>query len=313
MMVEAEFTRTMSPSCNWIAWWSVVLLTLVGGAAPIAAQNAAPDEYAIRKRICRTTIPASAFSRVVIYAFVDVGDSTSEKFASAADGLLQELVTESQHLLGAQHNHLPQGEPSVLWSSVDAPLQLTAYRDGRIAARGVQASDSTTASLMARALDSISSFGLLTVTKDSLRDSVRFDIDFVRPSLDSAGHVTSPKVKRSAIPVFSESMPWEEMVSQKAGQAHPHYPEAARVRNYEGTVILQFIVDSTGHAQATTIRDLWPDARPRYTGAELEQYTRFVEASTKGVLRIEFVPARIGGCKVNQLVQMPFVYGLNKR
>jgi hypothetical protein len=290
------------------SWRIVTLLLLTRGAAGDAqGRNAA--EYGAT---CLERIPPSAFTRVVVYGFVDPSDSVSGSFASSADNLLQELVIKAQTLLGAKANVLPSGEPTVTWRGVDLPLHLTAYRDGRIVARAGPQPASTAASLMAKALDSISTAGVLDWSADSARDSIPFEIHFARPILDSAGHVRPPHVKRAALPLLSMLMPWEAEVSAKRGQPHPHYPDEARREYYEATIILSFSVDTTGYAVESSIHDVWPKEKPRLRGSDLRKYDSFVEASKQGVLKIEFVPARIGGCKVKQLVQMPFVYGLRR-
>lgn len=239
-------------------------------------------------------------------------DSASAAFASTADNLMQELVLKTQALLGAKSNVLPKGDGRVDWLGIEEVLPLIAYRDGRVIARYHHDSVPTAAGLMATALDSIQTAYMLDWSADSARDSIRFAIAFVRPVLDSAGRVTPPRIKRAGLPLLSVLAPWERSASQKPGSAKPHYPEQAREEGYEGMVLLQFVVDSTGRAVDSTIKDLWPKTKPRLLGIDLAQYDRFVWSSTQAVRRMEFVPAKIGGCNVNQLVQMPFVYGLNR-
>jgi hypothetical protein len=282
--------------------------------APLRAGQAqhADPAVSIRASECVRHLPAGAFTRVAVYAFVDLADSVSAVFASTADNFMQELVLKTEALLGAKSNVLPKGDGRIDWLGIEPALPLTAFRDGRIVARYQHQPVPTAAGLMATALDSISTVGMLEWSADSARDSIRFSIAFVRPVLDSGGHVTPMHLKRTGLPLLSILAPWQRGVSQKPGSAKPHYPELARKENYEGTVILSFLVDTTGHAVDSTIKDVWPASKPRLRGTDLAQYDRFVWASTQAVRRMEFVPASIGGCNVKQLVQMPFVYGLNR-
>lgn len=261
---------------------------------------------------CIDQLPPSAFKRVVVYAYVDLQDSVSASFAQSADNFLQEVVNGTQHQLGASGGRLPVGEPAVNWRGVDVSLHLLAYKDGRIVVvhRDTISEVAAAASLIARALDSMSTVGQLEWSADSTRDSVRLDIAFVRPVLDSAGHVHMPGHKRSAVPVFTVLAPWEQNAEAKPGQRSPTYPIGARLQGYEGTVLLSFFVDSTGHAVMSTIHDLWPNQKPRWTGRDSSAYQSFLKETELGLARIEFIPARVGGCPVRQLVQMPFVYGL---
>lgn len=260
---------------------------------------------------CLDHMPASVFKRVVVYAYVDLQDSVSASFAMSADNFLQEVVNKTQRQLGISGDRLPFGEPDVNWRGVDVSLHLVAYRDGRIVVlhRDSISVVATAASLVARALDSMSTIGQLEWSDDATRDSVRFDIAFVRPVLDSAGHVEMPPHRRAAVPVFSVLAPWEQNVETRSGQAPPAYPAGARLQGYEGTVLLTFLVDSTGHAVMSTVHDLWPKEKPRWSARDSSAYRSFLKETMQAIGRLEFVPARIGGCPVREFVQMPFVYG----
>jgi hypothetical protein len=286
------------------------VLFLLGCRASVST----PVEYrvaALQPSNCIDHIPPSAFKRVVVYAYVDPQDSVSASFAQSADNFLQEVVNRTQHQLGASGDRLPVGEPAVNWRGVDVSLHLVAYKDGRILVMHRDSSNvvAAAASLVARALDSMSMPGQLEwESADSARDSVRFDIAFVRPVIDSAGHVGMPGHKRAAVPVFSVLAPWEQHVEAKPGQTPPSYPAGARLQGYEGTVLLSFVVDTTGRAVMSTVRDLWPEKKPRWTARDSSAYRSFLEETKQAIGRIEFVPARIGGCPERELVQMPFVY-----
>lgn len=93
----------------------------------------------------------------------------------------------------------------------------------------------------------------------------------------------------------------ERQVSLMAGAPAPNYPEALRVAGIEGKVIAQFVVDERGMVESDSVRFVQSD-------------NALFEASVRNVLRkMRFVPAEIGGKKVRQLVQMPFVFTISAR
>ena len=287
----------------------VAVLLLIGCPAALRAQ-VVQTATASAASSCIDRIPPSAFTRVAVYAHAHFDDKVSRTFAQTGDNFLQELVDRVQRLLGAAPGKLPVGEPAVTWNGAGEWLYLVAHKDGRIV---IAARDSikpaSSAALFARALDSISTVGQLEWAADSARDSVRFHIAFDRPTLDSAGHVSKPTIDGPAIPVFSILAPWEHQVRMKPDQTKPKYP-TGDARRYKATILLTFMVDSTGHAIPSTIHDVWPNEKPRPTGADSTAYQSFLEETERTAVNIEFYPAIIGGCRVNQLVQMPFEFRL---
>lgn len=99
--------------------------------------------------------------------------------------------------------------------------------------------------------------------------------------------------------VFQESEV-EKPVALVPGGATPRYPEVLRSSGVEGRVIALFVVDETGRAEADSVR---------FTRSD----NRLFDDAVRGALRrMRFIPAEIGGRKVRQLVQMPFVFTLDR-
>ncbi len=92
----------------------------------------------------------------------------------------------------------------------------------------------------------------------------------------------------------------EKQVALIAGSATPRYPEVLRSSGVEGQVMAQFVVDERGRAEVDSVRFLRSDNR------------LFEDAVWSVLPRLRFTPAEIGGRKVRQLVQMPFVFTLSK-
>ena len=68
----------------------------------------------------------------------------------------------------------------------------------------------------------------------------------------------------------------------------------------EGTVLAQFVVDTTGRAEMNTFKVLKSDN------------DLFSNAVKNALQRMRFLPAEVGGRKVKQLVQQPFQFSLNR-
>lgn len=91
----------------------------------------------------------------------------------------------------------------------------------------------------------------------------------------------------------------EKQVQLVPGQPPPPYPDVLRQSGFEGEVMAQFEVDSTGHADMSTFRPL------------KSSHPLFTEAVKQMLPKYKFFPAENGGRKVRQLVQMPFEFNIN--
>lgn len=80
----------------------------------------------------------------------------------------------------------------------------------------------------------------------------------------------------------------------------PPYPKLLRSAGVEGTVLAQFIVDTSGRADMSTFKVL---------ESSHELFTQAVREALPGY---RFFPAEIGGKKVRQVVQQPFTFALPK-
>ncbi len=92
----------------------------------------------------------------------------------------------------------------------------------------------------------------------------------------------------------------EKPVVQAPGSAAPRYPEILKSAGVEGEVLAQFVVDTTGRAENGSFKVL-------KTSHEL-----FALAVKNALPGMRFLPAEVGGKKVKQLVQQPFVFAIQK-
>ncbi len=78
----------------------------------------------------------------------------------------------------------------------------------------------------------------------------------------------------------------------------PNYPGMLQSQGVKGRVIAQFMVDTTGRADVSTFKVLESD------------HELFSAAVKSALPRMRFIPAEVGGRKVKQLVQQPFVFDM---
>lgn len=118
---------------------------------------------------------------------------------------------------------------------------------------------------------------------------------------DGAGdpHDTGANAGDSAGTVLSAEQV-EKQVVLAPGNAPPRYPEALRNAGVEGRAIAVFVVNEMGRAEDSTVR---------FAGSDNKLFEDAVRTSLR---RMRFVAAEVGGRKVRQLVQMPFVFTISK-
>lgn len=90
----------------------------------------------------------------------------------------------------------------------------------------------------------------------------------------------------------------ERQVAVVPGAAPPRYPEVLRISGVNGQVVAVFVVDEQGRAEEESLRFVRSDNQ------------LFEDAVRVALRRMRFIPAEVGGRKVRQLVQMPFVFTL---
>jgi TonB family protein len=77
------------------------------------------------------------------------------------------------------------------------------------------------------------------------------------------------------------------------------YPRTARLTGQSGSAIVQFVVDTSGHA------------KPESITCTQATFKDFADAAMAAVKTMEFTPAELEGHKIEQLVQYPIDFKLN--
>jgi TonB family protein len=92
----------------------------------------------------------------------------------------------------------------------------------------------------------------------------------------------------------------EKVAELAPGNAAPRYPDMLRSANIEGEVLAQFVVDTTGHVDMSSLKVL------------KTTHDLFTNSVKQSLPTIKFSPALVGGRKVKQVVQMTFPFTLSR-
>lgn len=119
-----------------------------------------------------------------------------------------------------------------------------------------------------------------------------------------AGGIAAGVVGGTA-PVIQTDQPYfdfqvEKPVAPVPGTGSPRYPDILRSAGVEGEVLAQFVVDTLGRVEVPTFKVI------------RKSHDLFEAAVRSALPQMRFLAAEVGGRKVKQLVQQPFVFALQK-
>jgi protein TonB len=92
----------------------------------------------------------------------------------------------------------------------------------------------------------------------------------------------------------------EKPVMAVTGSPPPRYPDILKSAGVEGEVVISFVVDTTGRVDMSRVTVL------------KSTHELFLAAVKTALPNMRFLPAEVGGKKVKQLVQQPFVFNIMK-
>jgi hypothetical protein len=85
------------------------------------------------------------------------------------------------------------------------------------------------------------------------------------------------------------------------GNAGPFFPSDAAHSGRTDRIVMQFVVNEAGRAD--------PDGTFKVLTAK---YSDFYAVAVNSLAHMRFVPARVRGCAVKQLVQLPFSFSFGR-
>jgi hypothetical protein len=295
---------------------------LAAGATSLFSQSAAPkithaaDSTAIvaaARAACVDALPASQLHPSVIYLHAEVSDTTNSSLMPQAELLASEVADDMRSRLGGSNTLIPSADTIVKPSSLPAQLVVTFRADGGATRRVVgQYGGKRTAELLSTSFDAIrkNGDGAMVWPDGYTADSVIVSL-FLWPDFLVHDSAAALYKARSEFAAFSSLIPTERPALAHDGNPNPRFPFQNRMHRVSGYLILEFVVDTTGHAIEGTVHDVWPENKPRLTGAMGSYYDDFL-AATKDALRSwKFYPAYVGTCPVRQIVRLPIQYKVN--
>jgi len=246
-----------------------------------------------------------------VYLDARMAPHTEEALTLQADLIAKDVVTEVRALLGGSDSRIPVAAPSIKRYSVPAELIVTARRDGQMTWRGISESgDSAAIALLSAALDSARKHNaaILLWPDDYAADSLVVRLSLLPVDFEEAADFDTLNKKHIKFRAFTMPYPTESPAFPANAHEHPVYPRYSETHRVSGTLVVQFIVDTSGRADMSTFHDLWPSDKPRLTGELGDFYAQFVAAVRDYAEKANFNPARVGVCKLRQIVQMPFEF-----
>lgn len=285
----------------------------LGVASPAFESDSTPEWSSVPSHVsaCILALPSDQLKRTEVYLHATIADSGNSALVVQADLMAQDVAETMRTRIGGTSNELPFGDSVVKPWSVPAVLIVTVHADGSATRRAVsQSGDTLATSMLLDAFDNVRKNGkaLIIWPAGYAADSLVVRLVLWPTALTRDGSMRMIKATHSQFGVFRILEPIEHPALAKPNNPIPEYPYSNMVHRVTGSLLLQFVVDSSGFAVPSTMRDMWPRGNPRLTGELGRYYDDFVEATKSAVARWQFYPAAVGSCHVNQTVQLPIQY-----
>lgn len=131
-----------------------------------------------------------------------------------------------------------------------------------------------------------------------LTDRLLNDVRVSRGAAGSPDGVVGGRGLATEGPYFEWSVERPAMLAP--GARSPSYPEALRAAGITGTVLVEFVVDTSGRVEAGTVKLVSSD------------HSAFFAAVERSLPMMRFLPAEAGGRRVRQHVRLPFRFDLDR-
>lgn len=282
----------------------------------------AAHAQATSRRACLDAIPDSAFSPEIVFLEPSVHDSTHvvRPLTLSSFDLLAQSIAQAMRLPDDSATRARGGVPdSLTWRQLNGDVLVTVHRNGTFAAHAVpDASDdgfvtgNRGIALILRATNDVARAGeTFPWDAEQEGDSLTFALSLTIPTHARDGTMRK-LMSRVAFPVFAVRAPWSDEVVQLPGRGSLRYPDDARHRGYQAEIHVRFIVDTTGRAIASSIREFIPDGQARPTGENLRVYDEFLREVRIAIPTLRFRPGSVAGCVIPVKVQQPYTFNLRR-
>ncbi len=281
-----------------------LLLVLITTSTALGAQSSN----------CFANLPANVFTRIPVLIDTKAEDTAAVAILSAADILTQIVTERVRKALGAETGPLPAGDSALNWRQLGGAVVVTAKRDGTFTFRKDTAVSSdfmqtNGLDLLTRALTESAAGGDRVFWPETAKgDSLSFRQEFASPAVRPNGKL-EPLAVRVANPAFTLPMPWFKL-AEMTRKPRIDYPIKPQSGLSQGRVILDFVVDTAGKIDPSSVHEYWPEGAKRPVGQDVAYYRSFLAATTRGVATGEYKPATVGGCAINQRVRQSFDFSL---
>jgi TonB family protein len=173
-----------------------------------------------------------------------------------------------------------------VFSELDKPSKMN-YTLGNAILVQPFAADSVTIGYLLTVADTNGVARQVVTDKDGMEEF----LDLLAKGVAAATTLTDEELKRQG-PVTQKPISLAKHVNYV-------YPRTAKLANQSGSALVQFVVDTTGHA------------KPESIVCVQATYKDFADAAMSAVKMMEFNPATLEGHKIEQLVQYPIDFKLN--
>jgi hypothetical protein len=302
-----------------------MLALALSGASTLPAQSAARANVTVARtdaaldstiRLAKPTgcvaaIPLESMQRVPVFLHATIREDSDSTLMPQAELMAQDVAEEFRKLLGATGSAVPIADTNFVWYSVPTELTAIAHRNGDVIARiDDSGGDSAATLLLTRAFDAAREHGAaLMAWPDGLSDdSVLVDLTLWPEYVSDAPEPMLSEAKMRKFAVFYLTEPERSLAYPLPNQRPPVYPYENERHRVEGSVLMQFVVDTTGRAEPGTIRELWPAGTPRLGGDAAYAHDEFVHSAQVWLREFRFRPERIGTCAIRQRVQLPLKF-----
>lgn len=295
--------------------WCALTVLLLASPPMLRAQFSVVNGTA--RSGCLSSIPADSMVPVLVYVTADpaapVGRARRSRPRADSSMLpnvaviAQAVAEQIRSMLGERGDTLPSGAPKISWRSLDAPVIVGAWRDGRLSSRVERdTADTSGSSLLTRAFAAARAAGVGVVWSDSTVDSLVFDLSLTAPVVTHS-HSVLAQHDPIQVPAFTLAIPWIES-EQLQHPVSPEYPRDALMESAQATIYFRYVVDMLGRVDPRSVREGRDMAWLPPTLYLHDFYTKFVQAARVALLQWKFRPARVGGCPVAVSVAQSFMF-----